>query len=517
MLELLGDAGTGRRARSRSAERQLPGLRPHLRARQPGPGRRKPAQAASRSPRRRRAPMLSAPSALGAAAPGAAAARRSGAGGSTHGAGGKPGRAGRGAEPRPPPPHPLPRPEEMLRPGARFPRSWARRAAGRPGLHRDTALLQTRWPEERLCCAMMKQVTPSPVSTELMTTTDFYLWEDGYSGEADMLPEICEKQEIQGFARTFQPAVYLLLSLLGTVGNGLVLLTRTRYGQVHSITDVCLLHLALSDLLLLLMLPFAITDKLQGWSTGTAACRALQGLYALNFYSGFLFLTCISVDRYVAIVRVSTAYRLRPRVRRHGWLTAGSAWLLATLLALPQFIYSQAEQHQDIRLCRVVFPHVVSRVARGATNLVQVVLGFAVPFLVMASCYTAVARTLLAARGAQPHRALRVLLALVLVFVALQLPHSLMVLLDAAELLASWEMSCAQSRRKDLALLVTGGLAYLRCCLNPLLYAFLGQRFRRELWLLASDAGCVGSLDPRCSGCPSPCRRTSLSSCSDVV
>ncbi|XP_075579111.1 C-C chemokine receptor type 10 [Pelecanus crispus] len=364
---------------------------------------------------------------------------------------------------------------------------------------------------------MQEQATSSPALTEPTATTDFYPWEYGYSWKDGMLPELCEKQEVQGFAYTYQPAVYLLLSLLGMVGNGLVLLTHIRYRRAHSITDVCLLHLALSDLLLLLTLPFAITDKLQGWSLGTAACKALQGFYALNFYSGFLFLTCISVDRYVAIVRVPAACRLRPRARRHGWLTAGLAWLLAALLALPQFIYSRAEQHQDLQICRVVFPHTVSRVAQGAINLVQVVLGFAVPFLVMVSCYAAVARTLLAARGAQPHRALRVLLALVLVFVALQLPHSLMVLLDAAELLASWEMTCAQSRRKDLALLVTGGLAYLRCCLNPLLYAFLGQRFRRELWLLASDAGCVGPLEQHCPSCPSPRRRISVSTCQDVV
>ncbi|NXO41014.1 ACKR4 protein, partial [Locustella ochotensis] len=348
----------------------------------------------------------------------------------------------------------------------------------------------------------------------LMATTDFYPWEGEYLGESSMLPELCEKQSLQDFAHTFQSVLYVLLLPLGIVGNGLVLLTHTCYRRAHSVSDVCLLNLALSDLLLLLTLPFTITNTLQGWSSATAACKVLQGLYALNFYSGFLFLTCLTVDRYVAIVRVPAAWHLRLRARHHGWLTVGLAWLLATLLALPQFIYSQAQRHQDLRLCRVVFPRVVSRAARGATNLAQVVFGFAVPFVVMAICYAAVARILLAARGAQPHRALRVLLTLVLVFVALQLPHSLVVLLDAAELLASWEMSCAQSRRKDLALLVTGGLAYLRCCLNPLLYAFLGQRFRRELWLLARDAAsCAGSLGPRCSGCPSPRRRTSLSTC----
>ncbi|XP_025900376.1 C-C chemokine receptor type 10 [Nothoprocta perdicaria] len=364
---------------------------------------------------------------------------------------------------------------------------------------------------------MEQQVPPSPTAVEPTATPDVYPWSEGYSWDTGVLPELCEKEAVQGFARTYQPAVYLLLSLLGAAGNGLVLLTHTRYRRAQSITDICLLHLALSDLLLLLTLPFAVTVTLQGWAPGTASCRVLQGLYALNFYSGFLFLTCISVDRYVAIVRVPAACRLRPRARRYGCLAAGLAWLLASLLALPQLIYGRAEQHRGLWLCRVVFPTTVSRAARGATNLVQVVLGFAVPFLVMAGCYAAVARTLLAARGAQPHRALRVLPALVLVFVALQLPHSLAVLLDTAELLAAWEATCAQSRRKDLALLVTGGLACLRCCLNPLLYAFLGQRFRRELWMLAADAGCVRPLDARCPGCSSPRRRSSLSTCQDVA
>lgn len=87
-----------------------------------------------------RAPLLRAPSALGAAAPGAAAARRSGAGGSAHGAGGKPGQAGPGAAQSPGHPRRTRR-RALGRRSAREPGFPAPRH-GRPGLHRDTALVR---------------------------------------------------------------------------------------------------------------------------------------------------------------------------------------------------------------------------------------------------------------------------------------------------------------------------------------------------------------------------------------
>ncbi|XP_053870709.1 C-C chemokine receptor type 10 [Malaclemys terrapin pileata] len=363
---------------------------------------------------------------------------------------------------------------------------------------------------------VLSSQTFSPWAAEPPVTTDYYYDEDEqYPEWVSSLPELCEKGSVQSFARTYQPVVYLLLSALGVAGNGLVLLIHARYRQAHSVTDVCLLHLAMADLLLLLTLPFAVAGALQGWLLGTDACRTMQGFYALNFYSGFLFLTCISVDRYMAIVRAPAAYRLHSRARCYGWLAAGLAWLLSTLLALPQFVYSRAEGHQKPLLCMVLFPAGVSKAAKGATNLAQVILGFVLPFLVMASCYTAVARTLLAARSFQRHKALRLILALVLFFVALELPHSLMVLLDTADILGSREMSCAQSRRKDLALVVISGLAFARCCLNPVLYAFMGVRFRKELRLLASDVGCVGRAQD--GQHPSPRCRSQLSTCLDMV
>lgn len=62
----------------------------------------------------------------------------------------------------------------------------------------------------------------------------------------------------------------------------------------------------------------------------------------------------------------------------------------------------------------------------------------------------------------------------------------------------------------DLALLVTGGLALARCGLNPVLYAFLGLRFRQDLRRLLRGGGCSSGPHPR-GRCP---RRPRLSSCS---
>ncbi|XP_033619028.1 C-C chemokine receptor type 10 [Fukomys damarensis] len=129
---------------------------------------------------------------------------------------------------------------------------------------------------------------------------------------------------------------------------------------------------------------------------------------------------------------------------------------------------------------------------------------------VMAACYALLGRTLLAARGPERRRALRVVVALVAAFVVLQLPYSLALLLDTADLLAAREHSCPASKRKDLALLVTGGLALARCGLNPVLYAFLGLRFRQDLQALLRGVGCGPRAHPR-GRCP---RRPRLSSCS---
>ncbi|XP_062983000.1 C-C chemokine receptor type 10 [Elgaria multicarinata webbii] len=318
---------------------------------------------------------------------------------------------------------------------------------------------------------------------ELTVSTEWYSWE--YDVSSPTLPELCEKEAIRVVAHIYLPVMAILFCVLGVLGNGILLLVRLRYHTVQSLGNVLLLQLATSDLLLLLTLPVGVAGMLGSWHLDNATCQALQGLHALNFYSSFLFLMGLTMDRYVAIVRAPVAHRLRPAASCWGRLTSGLMWLLSAALALPHFMYARVEDYEGFQLCRVA-------VVTAAVRLIQVGVGFVLPFAVMVACYAAITCTLLSSPCAQSHKALRLILALVLLFLALQLPYALLTLLDTADLMGQQASTCRVTLHRDLALLITSSLAFARCCLNPVLHTFLGVRFRRDLRSLSRDFGCLG-------------------------
>ncbi|XP_054848399.1 C-C chemokine receptor type 10 [Eublepharis macularius] len=329
----------------------------------------------------------------------------------------------------------------------------------------------------------------SPWTDEVPISTEWYSWE--YDAKTPALPELCEKETIRAVARIYLPVMAILFCLLGVLGNGILLVIRACYHPTQALGDILLLHLAASDLLLLLTLPVGVAGVVGSWHLGSAACQALQGLHAMTSYSGFLFLMGLTVDRYMAIVQAPTAHRLRPTVARWARLSSGLVWLLSAALALPQFLYARVEDYDGFALCRVA-------VVTAAVSLIQVGLGFVLPFVLMVVCYAAIAHTLLSTPCVQSQKALQLILALVLLFLVLQLPYALLTLLDTADLVGQQASSCPAILQRELALLITSGLALARCCLNPVFHAFLGVRFRRDMQLLVKDAGC--RLQGACCG-----------------
>ncbi|XP_034717297.1 C-C chemokine receptor type 10 [Etheostoma cragini] len=306
--------------------------------------------------------------------------------------------------------------------------------------------------------------------------TDFFDFDSDY----------CEPGE-QGFTiKTFQTCVFCLIFLLGVVGNCLVIATFALYRRLRlrSMTDVFLLHLALADLLLLLTLPLQAIDTHLGWVFSVFLCKATRASYAINTYSGLQLLACISVDRYMVVARAQEMLRLRSRILTGGKVAAVGVWLVAVLLSLPEILYSGVSGPDGDAYCGMQKSGTVKMATNGA-----IIAVFCLSFFTMVTCYSSIARVLWEGnahrRGKQWHRqrTLKLMMALVLVFLLFQLPYTVVLSRKMAGPL------CAL-----LLEYVTCTLAYTRCCLNPILYALVGVRFRNDVLRLIHDSGCQRGL-----------------------
>ncbi|XP_061614955.1 atypical chemokine receptor 4b isoform X1 [Phyllopteryx taeniolatus] len=304
---------------------------------------------------------------------------------------------------------------------------------------------------------------------------------------------VCDKQEVRSFAGVFLPIIYSLALVVGLAGNALVVAVYASRSRLRTMTDVCILNLAVSDLLLLVTLPFWAADAAHGWRLGSAACKLTSFLYSANFSCGMLHLACISVDRYRAVAHSAAGRTGRgPRVRKQWILVCFALWAVAIFLGLPELVFSNVKHSHYRTYCTAMYPPSMGRPAKATLELLEVTLRFVLPFLVMVVCYCRVGRALGQAPGVRRDkkcRALRVLLAVVAVFLLTQLPYNVVKLCRALDIIYMLVTDCEMSKGLDRAMQVTESLALTHACINPLLYAFIGSSFRGHILKTAKRLG----------------------------
>ncbi len=303
-----------------------------------------------------------------------------------------------------------------------------------------------------------------------------------YTDINDYESDWCEAGEQELIIKTFQTCVFCLIFLLGVTGNCLVIATFARYRRLRlrSMTDVFLFHLALADLLLLLTLPLQAMETHQGWILSVPLCKIMRACYTINTYSGLLLLACISFDRYLVVAQTQEMVRLRSRIFIGGTVAAICVWLAAVLLSLPEILFSGVSGSGSDAYCGMQKSGGVKMATNGA-----IICVFCLSFFVMVTCYSLTARVLWKGQAKrykkQWHlqRTLKVMVALVLVFLVFQLPYTVVLSRKMAGQFCGLLLEY-----------VTCTLAYTRCCLNPILYALLGVHFRHDVLRLIHDSSC---------------------------
>lgn len=255
-------------------------------------------------------------------------------------------------------------------------------------------------------------------------------------------------------------------------------------------TDMFLCNIAIVDILFVFTLPFrAVGYALDDWIFGDFICKINRGIYAINFNCGMLLLACISVDRYIAIVQATKLFKLRTRTLAYSKVICLAIWGSSVLISSFTFIFSQS-YIVSFNVTKHVCEHKSDIETKLLILYLQLLFGFFIPLLVMTFCYTFIVKTLVKAQNSKRNKAIRVVALIVIVFLICQLPYNVVLILNASSM-GTLGKDCQSEKKTDYAKHFTETLAFLHCCMNPVLYAFIGVKFRNYFLEILKGLCCV--------------------------
>ncbi|XP_065102566.2 C-C chemokine receptor type 5-like [Paramisgurnus dabryanus] len=315
-----------------------------------------------------------------------------------------------------------------------------------------------------------------PVTDEA-NTTPLYNYDDYYSDVLDPSVIACD---YGGHASNILPVLYSLFFVLGLLGNMLMLWVMLKGVKLKSMTDICLLNLALADLLLISSLPFLAHYARDQWIFGGPMCTMVLGVYHIGFYSGIFFIVLMSVDRYLAVVH--SVFALKDNTKTLGIIASVIIWIIAVAASFPELMYLKTNEHNNKIYCQS-YPtddQKSHHYAKTVGIIKMNVLGLIIPLCVIGFCYSMILHRLLTVSSSRK-QAVRLVIVVMVVFFCCWAPYNIAAFVKALEMNELIKTSCEKSKAITLSLQITEALAYSHSGLNPILYVFVGEKYRSYL------------------------------------
>ncbi|XP_008842648.1 neuropeptides B/W receptor type 1 [Nannospalax galili] len=278
------------------------------------------------------------------------------------------------------------------------------------------------------------------------------------------------------------PVVYAVICAVGLLGNSAVLYVLLRAPRMKTVTNLFILNLAIADELFTLVLPINIADfLLRQWPFGEVMCKLIVAIDQYNTFSSLYFLTVMSADRYLVVLATAESRRVSGRTYGAARAVSLAVWALATLVVLPFAVFARLDDEEGRRQCVLVFPQPEVFWWR-ASRLYTLVLGFAIPVSTICVLYTTLLCRLRAIRldshakalGRAKRRVTFLVAAILAVCLVCWTPYHLSTVVALTTDLPQTPLVIA------ISYFITS-LSYANSCLNPFLYAFLDDSFRKNL------------------------------------
>ncbi|CAF1100881.1 unnamed protein product [Rotaria sordida] len=269
--------------------------------------------------------------------------------------------------------------------------------------------------------------------------------------------------------------LYSLVFIIGTIGNVLVILTVVTVKQMRSTTNALILHLAIANLSFILMcIPHTIyVYVIHSYDFPRLLCKLANTLMYLSAYVSIYILVLMSIDRFLGVVFAIKSTRYRTERNVH--LAVIIVWLVGIIFASPNMIYYDVllvDPTANVWVCLFRGDSPFLNTARRLTAYCFALFGLIIPLIIIAILYGLIIKVLRQnstgkqiAKGKK--RVTKMISAVISSFVICWTPMQIYLLYTH------------HNQVTILFAIVSQSLVYISACINPILYAFLSEPFRK--------------------------------------
>uniref|UniRef100_A0A8C2L8D3 Oxoglutarate receptor 1 n=1 Tax=Cyprinus carpio TaxID=7962 RepID=A0A8C2L8D3_CYPCA len=299
-----------------------------------------------------------------------------------------------------------------------------------------------------------------------------------YYGSSNTSSENCTNVD-DLVKRYYLPTMYSLIFIVGVVGNITALLVYAVKVRPWKSSTIIMVNLIITDLLFMICLPFLtyyyVLDD--SWTLGNTMCRFTRFIFHFNLYGSILFLTCLAIFRYVAVVHPSHIHSIKQK--RWGTVACVLGWAVAVAEISPVFNYFDTVENNNKTYCldlasnnpEIIWPY----------SWVLTVVGYLVPLVVVCLCYWRIMEEL--KKG--PHmgstkrvRARRLIVLILTCFIVCFFPYHVLRALRIYTKLTP-ESDCMLDRCVHAAYIISRPIAVLNIIFNLPLYTLSGDCFKQ--------------------------------------
>jgi allatostatin receptor len=294
------------------------------------------------------------------------------------------------------------------------------------------------------------------------------------------------------------PIVFGLILVLGFVGNLLVIIVVISNKQMRNTTNLLIINLAIADLVFIIIcVPFtAMEYALTVWPFGDVWCKVYQYTIHVTAYASVYTLVLMSLDRYLAVVHPITSMSIR--TERNAYFLIFLSWVIICLGNMFMFwqykYYPYSHDGEDRSMC-VNFAILQSPTNGRIFYGIFFCFGYCIPLATVCVLYGLMLKRLL--YGVVPgikqsmdsirskKRISRMVIIVVVIFAICWLPVQVLMLVQHFG-------NQAPSYTFVGIGIASRCIAYMNSCVNPILYAFLSENFRKSFKKLL----CISKWQP---------------------